>query len=134
MHKQKYIVFVTKNEIIPWSLRSFCLRRFGLNPQQKTYLSKTSVLSKITSSEMHETYDKRIPYRVFQQSATTQSCIRLQLSLSVLQIPIKRLPGMICKGFYGFGGTWGWRTAKPTNRRHCTVAWGVGGTFMVGYA
>ena len=51
---------------------------------------------------MHEIYVKRIPYRVFQQSATTKSCVRLELSISVLCNPPNPHTNMICMYVYVF--------------------------------
>ena len=54
----------------------------------------------VAFTEELETYKKRLPYRVFQQSATTKSCVRLQFSLSVLQNPPKPPKSMICNPNY----------------------------------
>ena len=57
-------------------------------------------MTKIISSKKHEILTEYVPYSLCSESPRPQSRIHTPLAFPLPHFPIKRLPGVILKGFY----------------------------------
>ncbi len=71
----------------------------GPGPLTWVHLGPISVFTKIISSKKHEILTKHVPYPLCIKSARAHNCVHIQLAFASTHISLKRLPGIVFRGF-----------------------------------